>query len=332
MFTSAASGILLTTSGPRIHAAPSAPLPACARGASAEGSQVMRGPSRGEPGVCPRSARPSADTGSAVWVGEESAGPRALGSTAAHGRCGPRAARRESGVRFSPTAMSGRPLCPPPIQPRCRRREVGCLVTRGPSALTRKAPTPASWPARSSESVAWRCLCPGEGWRPRLCPPQTPSEGGGRHRGPHPEHGLGPHLPGPGGRHVPFQVAELYNRDSVPPHSAQLQRGPPQGQAQAPGRAWQSGAHGAGPRGPRRPGLQSVSVLSSEHGCAHFTRSRRSPSGTPGRLLDLPPATGWARADAWTTFQLRVGEVFTRFLGSFAVRPPPGFSTQQRSA
>lgn len=301
MFTSAASGILLTTSGPRIHAAPSALLPACARGASAEGSQVTLGPSRGEPGVCPRSARPSADTGSAVWAGEESAGPRAPGSTAAHGRCGPRAARRESGVRFSPTAMSSRPLCPPPIQPCCRRREVGCLVTRGPSALTRKAPTPASWPARSSESVAWRCLCPGEGWRP-------------------------------GGRHVPFQVAELYNRDSVPPHSAQLQRGPPQGQAQAPGRAWQSGARGAGPRGPRRPGLQSVSVLSSEHGCAHFTRSRRSPSGTPGRLLDLPPATGWARADAWTTFQLRVGEVFTRFLGSFAVRPPSGFSTQQRSA
>lgn len=163
-------------------------------------------------------------------------------------------------------------------------------------------------------------------------PTTDPLGGRGRHRGPRPEHGLGPHLPGPGGRHVPFQVAELYNRDSVPPHLAQLQRGPPQGQAQAPGRAWQSGAHGAGPRGPRRPGLQSVSVLSSEHGCAHFTRSRRSPSGTPGRLLDLPPATGWARADAWTTFQLRVGEVFTRFLGSFAVRPPPGFSTQQRSA
>lgn len=133
MFTSAASGILLTTSGPRIHAAPSALLPACARRASAEGSQVTRGPSRGEPGVCPRSARPSADTSSAVWVGEESAGPRAPGSTAAHGQCGPRAARRESGVRFSPTAMSVRPLCPPPIQPRCRRREVGCLVTRGPS-------------------------------------------------------------------------------------------------------------------------------------------------------------------------------------------------------
>lgn len=163
-------------------------------------------------------------------------------------------------------------------------------------------------------------------------PATDPFGGRGRHRGPRPEHGLGPHLPGPGGRHVPFQVPELYNRDSVPPHSAQLQRGPPQGQAQAPGRAWQSGAHGAGPRGPRRPGLQSLSVLSSEHGCAHFTRSHRSPSGTPGRLLDLPPATGWARADAWTAFQLRVGEVFTRFLGSFAVRPPPGFSTQQRSA
>lgn len=163
-------------------------------------------------------------------------------------------------------------------------------------------------------------------------PATDPLGGRGRHRGPRPEHGLGPHLPGPGGRHLPFQAAELYNRDSVPPHSAQLQRGPPKGQAQAPGRAWQSGAHRAGPRGPRRPGLQSASVLSSEHGCAHFTRSRRSPSGTPGRLLDLPPATGWARADAWTAFQLRVGEVFTRFLGSFAVRPPPGFSTQQRSA
>lgn len=29
-----------------------------------------------------------------------------------------------------------------------------------------------------SESVAWGCLCPGEGWRPHLCPPQTLSEGG----------------------------------------------------------------------------------------------------------------------------------------------------------
>lgn len=248
MFTSAASGILLTTSGPRIHAAPSALLPACARGASAEGSQVTQGPSRGEPGVCPRSARPSADTGSAVWVGEESAGPRAPGSTAAHGRCGPRAARRESGVRFSPTAMSGRPLCPPPIQPRCRRREVGCLVTRGPSALTRKAPTPASWPARSSESVAWRCLCPGEGWRPRLCPPQTPSEGG---------EGIGDHVLSTASGHTYLGLEAVtylfrwlsYTIGTVCPHTRLSCRGDPrrakprpqEGRGRAGTRGWPAG-------------------------------------------------------------------------------------------
>lgn len=148
---------------------------------------------------------------------------------------------RERGVCFSPIPNAWPAAVPTPVQPRCRRREAGCPLTWGPSTLTRKAPKPASWQARTLQVS-----------RVEASPGTDPLGGKRRDRGPRPEHGPGPHLPGPRGRHFPVQVPELYNRDGVPPR---LSRGgsPRRPRPQAPGRATAVRRTRIRPAGPAAP-------------------------------------------------------------------------------
>lgn len=244
MFTSAASGILLTTSGPRIHAAPSALLPAYARGG------VCRRVA-GDAGTLPWGARCLSSFCPALYghrlCGVGGRGECRASSTGQHGR--PRTVRAPCRTAGEWSALltdrDVRPAAVPTAYPATLPTQRGGLPgyegTQRPHPKGTNACLVASTQLRVSRMAV---SVPRRRLEASSVPATDPLGGRGRHRGPRPEHGLGPHLPGPGDRHVPFQVAELYNRDSVPPHSAQLQRGPPQGQAQAPGRAWQSGHTG----------------------------------------------------------------------------------------